>query len=220
MKFIDILERSLHLDPISLAFEVYRLMDQLFLLVQLPDKSQDSIRLVIFDMFCLFAPSVFKYNGQGRIQISGLMHPALDLLRPEPGLFKNRIVRQEIYLGTGLSGFPDHRQKSVLQFDHRLASLVSVMINAPVPADLHIHIGGQCIDHRRSHAVETPAGLINRIIKFSPGVQCCIYHPRRRYACRMQIHRHASPVIGNCRGAILLQYHIDLAAEPGQMLVH
>ena len=204
MKLIDILERHFHLNTIRFSFKVHRIMDHLFFCIQFPDKSKDSIGFMVLNMFRLLAPSVFKNNCKLRVQIRSLMHPALYFIRPESGLFKYRIIREKIHLCPGLPGLPDHRQKTVLQLDHRLSFFISVVVNISVPADLHI----------------TSAGLIYRIIKFTAGMQRRVDYTRSRYACGMQIHRHPAAVIGNCRRPVFFKDHMDLTAESCQVLVH
>ena len=141
VKFIDILKGSFHLNAFRLSFKINRLMDDFLLFIEFFNKSQDSIRLMISDLLRFTAPSVFIYNCQGRIQVSRLMHTALYLFSPEAGLFKDRIVRKEVYLCPGFSCLCNPGQKSVFQLYDRDSSLIAVVMHISFPADLHIHIG-------------------------------------------------------------------------------
>ena len=71
-------------------------MKRLFLLVQIPDKSENSIRLMIFDMFRRISSLVIEINRKFRVQVSSLVQPALDFLSLESGLLKYRVIRQEV----------------------------------------------------------------------------------------------------------------------------
>ena len=148
MKFIDVLEGRLHLDAVSLSFKVDRLVDRLLLLVQLPDKSKDAVRLVIGDLLRLSPPLVFIYNSKGWIEVGGLVHTALDLFPPESGLLKDGVIREEIHLSPCPFRFSNFGKKAVLQLHHRNSSLVAVMVDIAVPADLHIHIVREGVDYR------------------------------------------------------------------------
>ena len=73
------------------------------------------------------------------------MQTALDLFRFESRLFKNRIIRKEIHRRPGLSRLSDLRQQSVFQFNDRDSSLIPIMMNISITADLYIHVSGKCI---------------------------------------------------------------------------
>ena len=67
MELIDILKRHFHLNTVRAPFKIDRIVESLFLLIQIPDKSDDSFRLVILDMFRLFQPLIIKDDLKFRI---------------------------------------------------------------------------------------------------------------------------------------------------------
>ena len=167
VKFIDILECNFHFDSFRGSFEIYRFMNDFILLIQITDKSKDSVWLMIFDMLRLRHSSVFKQNRKRRIQICRLVESALNLVRFEPGLFKNRVVRKEIDRCSRLLRLPNHRKKPVHKFNCRDSSLIVVMMNRSAAANLDIHISGKRIYNRRTDTMKSTACLICGIIEFT-----------------------------------------------------
>ena len=220
VELIDILENRLHLDALGLSFEVDRVVNRLALGIQILDKPDQSIRLMVGNLLFRFFSLICKMNRQFRIQICSFVKSALDFLLPESCLFKNLAVREKINGRPCLFRLSDHRKEPVFQFHHRNSPLISVMVNDPVTADLHIHIFGKGIDYGRAHTMEPAACLVDRIVKLSSCVQCCIDNTRRRYAFLMHSNRHAAPVIGDCRGAVFFQRHFYIHAKSGQMFIH
>ena len=220
MELVDILKCSFHLDPIRLAFKIDRIMQHFFFLVQIFDKTEDSVRLVIHDPLRFTAPLVLENDRQIGIQVRRLVHPAFDLLRTETCFLKNRIIRQKIHFCSGLPCLSRDRQKPVLQFHNRNASFVSVMMDRSLPADPDVHPRRKRIDDRRADAVQTSARLIRRIIKFSSCMQGCIYDPRRRHAFLVHSDRNAPPVVLHSRRTVFFQCHTDLRTKPCQVFIH
>ena len=62
MELIDILKRNLDLNAFCCSPIIHRFMDDFFLSIQIADKANDTVRLVIFDMFGLFSTFIFIYN--------------------------------------------------------------------------------------------------------------------------------------------------------------
>ena len=179
MELVDILKGSLNLNALGLSFKIHRIMHRLFLCVQVFNKPEDPIRLMVYDPLCLAPPQVLKDNGKLRIQVRSFMHPALHFIRPELSLFKDRVIRQEINLRSGLFRLPDDREQPVLKLYHRYPTLVPVMMDGSAPAHLHIHIDRQCVYHRGADPVKPAAGLIRGIIKFAPCMKGRIHNPLR-----------------------------------------
>ncbi len=129
MKFVDILERHLHLDVLSFPVKIDHLVYRLFVGVHILHEADNAVRFMKLQMFCLLFSSVFKNDGQFRVQISRLMEPAFHFLLPKSGLFKDRIVWQEIDGRTGLLRLPHNRQKTICQFRRRNSLLIGVLID-------------------------------------------------------------------------------------------
>ena len=219
-EFIYILKGSLHGDPITFSLKVYRFVNDLALLIQIPDKSYDPFRFMVKDLFRLFSPHILKHNGQLRIQISSLMKPALYLRSCKSGLFKNFRIRQKIYQGPCIFSSAQFGKKAIFQLDHRDSSLIPVMMNVTIPADLDVQIGGQCIYHRRTYAVKTAAGFVNRSVEFSSRMEGGKYQSLRRHSFLMHPYWDPSAVIFYCGRSVRLQSHPDTGTETGQMFIH
>ena len=140
MELIDILKCHFHLDAFCFPFKIDWLMDDLFLLVHIFNKTDDPIRLMKLNMFCLLSSPILKDNRQFRIQIRRFMQTTLHLICLKLCLLKNLSIRQKIHKCTGLSRLCDHREKAVFQLYDRNPPLIPVMVYPAVPADLHIHI--------------------------------------------------------------------------------
>ena len=140
MKFIHILECNFHFDTFCFSFIVNRIVDHFFFGIQILDKSNDPIRFMILDPLFLCLSFICKYNRQFRIQVGCLMQSALDLFLFKSYLLENCRIRKKIDTGSGLFGLSDHRKKPILQFYHRNSSLITVVVDRTVTADLYIHI--------------------------------------------------------------------------------
>ena len=195
MKLIHILQCYLYFNPVCFPFKINRVMKYFFLTVQILDKSNDSFRFVINDVLNTSISLIIKHDRQIRIQIRSLMQTALNLFRFELRLLKDRIIRQKIYRCSRLSRLSDLRKKSIFQFDHRDSSLVPVMMNKSIPADLHIHISRKSIYNRGTYSVKSTTCLICRIIKLTTCMECRINQTSRRYTLLMHINRNSTTVI-------------------------
>ena len=58
---------SFHCDTIAFSLKIYRFVDRLAFLVQIPDKSYDPFRLMIDDLFRFLPSFILKNNGKFRI---------------------------------------------------------------------------------------------------------------------------------------------------------
>ena len=113
---------SLNTDPICFTFEIYRFMKRLCILIQITNKTNDSFRFVIFDIFRCLASSVLKMDGKFRIQISSLMKTALHISCPETSLLKDLRIGKEIDAGSCFFRLPQFRKKAFLQLNSRDSS--------------------------------------------------------------------------------------------------
>ena len=148
------------------------------------------------------------------------MHTALDLFPAELCLLKDRVIRQEADLRSCLSCLTYLRQQSIFQFNYRDTTLIAVMMHISVSADLHVHPCRQRIDYRRTHTVQTTAGLIGRVIEFTARMQCRVHQSGSRHALCMHADRHASSVIHHGCRSVFFQCHMNLGTESRQMLIH
>ncbi len=64
MKFIDILEGDLNLDPLVMSLKIDRLRQALRAFVHFPDVADDALRLVVGVLLRLIAPKVRKMDRQ------------------------------------------------------------------------------------------------------------------------------------------------------------
>ena len=170
MKFIRVLECSFHGNAFRFPFKINDIMKHFRIFIQILYKTTDSIFLMIYDMFDFLATAVLINDRKFRIQICRLMHTAFDLILFESRLFKNFRIWKKVYFGSGLFCLANLRKQSILQFHNRNASLIAVVMNIPLSADLHIHINRQCIDNGRTYSVKPSTRLICGIIKLTAGV--------------------------------------------------
>ena len=131
MELIHILKGGLHRDSLALAGKIDNVVENLLGLVHILDKADDSVRLMKFQVLRLLSSPVLKHDGESRIQVGRLVKPALDLLLPEPRLVKDCVIGQEIDDGARSFCLSHNRKQPVLQLDHRIPTLVPVLINAP-----------------------------------------------------------------------------------------
>ena len=68
--------------------------------------------------------------------------------------------------------------------------------------------------------MQTAAGLISRIIKLTAGMQGRKYQTFGTHPFCVHLYRHTAAVVFHGSGTVFFQGHFDLAAVPGQMLVH
>ena len=219
-KFIGKLECHLYLNAVCFPFQVNRIMQDFRTVVQIFDKSNDTVRLMIGNILNLCTSFILKMNGQFRIQICGLMKSALYFCCRKSCLFKNLRVREEIDTSSSLSGLTQFRQKPLFQFKCRDSPLIMVMVNISVTTDLNVQICRQGIHNRRAYSMKSSAGLIGRIIKFTACMKSCKYKSLCRHSFLMHIYRNPSSVIRNCTGTIFLQNYMDQTAVSCQMFIY
>ena len=171
MKLIGILKCSFHGDAFALPPEINHVMQYFCFFIQITDKSDDSFFFMINNVFRLLTTQIFVNNRQLRIQICCLMQTAFYLILFESCFFKNLRIRKKINLCSGLFCLSDHRKQTIHQRFYCHTTLIPVMMDRTVPADLYIQIGGQCVYYGRSNTVQTSACLVYRIIKLSSGMQ-------------------------------------------------
>ena len=220
MELAGILECRFHLNAFTFPFEVNDIMQHFEIIVQIFDEPNDSIRLMKLNVLCFRLSPVLIYDRQFRVQISGLMHPALHIIFPESGLLKNFWIWKKIDLRSGLLCLPDLWKKSVFKFYHRMSLCIAVMIHISALADFHIHIGGKCIDYRRSDTMQSSTRLVRIVVKFSSCVQCRKYNAGSRYSLCMHADRNTTSVIFHRTGAICLKGHPYFITGTCQMLIH
>ena len=171
MKLICILKCSFHGDAFALPPEINHVMQYFCFFIQITNKSDDTFFFMINDMLRLLTAQILIYNCQIRIQICGLMQATFYFILFESCLFENFRIREKINLCSGLFCLSDHREQTIHQRLHSHSTLITVMVNCTVPADLYIQISGQCVYYGRSNTVQTSACLVYRIIKLSSGMQ-------------------------------------------------
>ena len=167
MELIGILECCLNRDSVLLALKIHHIVKHLVLFVQILDKTNDTLFLMIYNMFHFRSTFILINNRQCRVQVCRLMHTAFYFVLFESGLFKNLRIRKKIDLRTGFFRFSNGRKKPVFQFHHRNTTLITIVMNVTIPADPYIHMCRQCIYNRRTYSMQSSTGLISGIIKLS-----------------------------------------------------
>ena len=219
-KFIGKLKCHLYLNTVCFPFQVNRIMQDFRTVVQILDKSNDTVRLMIGNILDLCASFILKMNGQFRIQICSLMKSALYFCCRKSCLFKNLRVREEVNAGSCLPGPAQFRQQPFLKFNGRNSPFIVIMMHISVTTDLNVQICRQGIHNRRTYSMKSSAGLIGRIIKFTACMKSCKYKSLCRYSFLMHIYRDSSSVVCYCTGTIFLQNYMDQTAVSCQMFIY
>ena len=148
------------------------------------------------------------------------MHTAFDIIFLETCLLEDLRIRKEIDLRSGLLRLTDLRKKSVLQRKNRDTSLVTIMMDVALSADLYIHISRQRIHDRRTNSMQTSARLVRIVIKFTAGMQRGENDTCGRHAFGMHAYRNASSIILYGTGSVRFQSHPNRITHACQMLVN
>ena len=195
VEFIHILEGHFHRDSLALAGKENDIMYGLLGMVHILYKANDTFRLMIGDLLRLFFSFIFKNDRKLRVQVSGLMKTALNIIFLETGLVEDGIIRQEIDGRTGLSGLAHYGKQTVHQIHHGDTSFITVLIDEATTLDSYSQLCGKSIYHRGTYAVKTTAGLIRTVIKLSTRVKGGKYQTLRRYSFFMHSNRDSTSVI-------------------------
>ena len=221
LEFVDILERTFHGNALRFPFEINRIVDCLFVLIQIAHKTNNAIRLVIRQVLLFSIAQIGKINGKRRVQICSLMETAFDLCCGKTCFLKDFRIRQEVDAGSAVLRFSDLRQQPILiEFLYGNTSFVAVVINPAAEADLYVKIGGKRIDNRRTDTVQTAACLVRIVVEFTAGVQGCKNETLRRNAFFMHADRDSAAVVGHGRRAVCFKCYVNGVAVARKMLVH
>ena len=127
-------------------------------------------------------------------------------------------IRPEAQRGTGvaLADFADH-----FEFGFFRTVAESHVVFVTVALDPHFQMLRQRIDHRHAYTVQAAGELVIRVGEFAARVQPRENHfDARDFFDRMQIHRHAAPVIGHLQRAVFVQHHVDIFGVARHCLIH
>ena len=220
MEFVDILERNLYLDTVADSLDIDGLADGFLVLVQVPDKPQDSLRFMEGQLLVPSVPLISEHNGQLRIQIRCLVKSVLDLGCRKPcGLFEDLRIRQEGDDGPRFLRLSDDREETFFKLQVRLPLPVPVMENLPFSLHLDIHPLREGIDNRGTDTVKAAGCLVGIAVELAAGMERREDHALRRDTLLVHADRNPSSVIADRAAAISVQRHIDSGAVPGQVLI-
>lgn len=93
IELVHILKSDLHVNAFRFSLKIDDIMNCFSGFVHILDETDNALRLVVLNMLRFFFSFILKNNRQLRIQISGLVQTALDIILFEPRLVKNRIIR-------------------------------------------------------------------------------------------------------------------------------
>ena len=220
VEFVDELESGFHRDMVADPLIIDDVCHSVLGFVERANKPDDPIGFVKFQFFVRRLSLIGIEDRKFRVEIRRLVHAALDVLFPKAGLFKDLGIRQEIDPGTGPFGLALYRQQAVLELCNGISSLILVLIKKTAAANADGHPFRESIDHGRTYAVQSSAGLICLIIKFSAGMKSGEHHAFRAHTFLVHSDRYASAVVFHGAGPVLLQYDLDRGAVSCQMLVH
>ena len=133
----------------------------------------------------------------------------------EVDLGKNLGIGEKGHLGApalGLAGDGQGRRG--------LTPLVALVIDLAVPADLHLQVGGQGVDHRDADAVEAAGDLVGAGIELAAGVEAGHDHlDRGQVFAGVQVHGNAPAVVLYGDAVIRMDGDLDVVAMPAHGLV-
>ena len=202
VELIHILECHFHRDAFTLAGKENDIMNGLLGTIHVFYEADNAFRLMVCNFLRFFFSLIFKNDGKLRVQISGLMETALDLIFLETCLIKNSVVRQEVDRGTGLSGLADNGKQPLYQIHHGNTTFITVLIDASVALDPYSQSCGKCIYYGGTYTVQTTAGLVSGIIEFASGMQSREYQTLRADSFFVHSHGNTTSVIFYRGGAI------------------
>ena len=144
-EFVGKLKCHFYLNSICFSFQINRIVKYFCTVVQVFDKSDDSVRFMVSDIFCLCTSAILEMDGKIRIQIGSLMETAFYFCCRKSCFLKNLRIREKVNAGSGLSGFSQFRKKSFFQFECRDSTFIMVMMDVSVTADPDVKVSGQCV---------------------------------------------------------------------------
>ena len=124
-------------------------------------------------------------------------------------------VRLEGHLGAPALGFAGVGQRR-----GGLAPFVALVIDLAVPADLHLQVFGQGVDHRDADAVEAAGDLVGPGVELAAGVQAGHDHFHRgQVLAGVQLHGNAPAVVLHRDAVVRMDLDLDVVAMPAHGLV-
>ena len=147
VEFIDKLKRGFHSDLITHSLEINDIRDGFLGFIERTDKSDYSVGFMEYEFFSGLLPSVRILDREFRIEVSGLVHAAFNIFFPEPCLFKDLGIRQEIDPCSGPSGLARDRQQTILEFHYRIPPLIFILIKKTAAANADGHSFRKSVDH-------------------------------------------------------------------------
>ena len=127
-------------------------------------------------------------------------------------------VRPEVDAGAGVA-FAARADN--LQILHLIAVFKGDVIDLAVATNVHFHAFGQGVHHGNAHAVQTTGELIVFVGELTARMQTAEDQLDGRHALfRMDIHRHAAPVVDNFQRLIGVQDNVNALGMACQRFVH
>lgn len=126
-------------------------------------------------------------------------------------------VRREVHAGAGvaLADGADH---------FKVGGFVAIgkghLVLVAVTLDLDADQGRQGVDHRNTHAVQTTGELVVLIGELATGVELGEDQLNTRHTLfRVNVHRHATTVVGHFQGVVSVENDMHRFGVPGQGFV-
>jgi len=211
---VIILTGDLHLDAALGPEEINGVrVDGGLVAVEVLDEGDDA---AFVDKFVLAARElVQQIDAHPAVEEGELPETPRQEVVTEVNLGKNLAIGKKGHLGApalGLAGDGQGRGG--------LAPFVALVIDLAVPADLHLEIFGQGIDHRDAHAVEAAGDLVGAGIELAAGVQAGHNHLHRgQVFAGVQVHWNAPAVVLHRDAVVRMNGNLDFVAMPAHGLV-
>jgi hypothetical protein len=158
-------------------------------------------------------PLVGQLDGEALVEERHLLQSPGDRLEVVAGGLEDVRVGPEANRRAGLLGL------LTLFESARHRTIVGLKPLVPVRADVGLKPGGQRVDHRHTHTVQTTGHLVGALFELSAGMQDGHHDVDGRDAGGVHGDRNATTVVGDLDAAVLEDPHIDLGREAGHRLV-
>src|SRR5699024_4377085 len=164
----------------------------------------------------LLLPKIGEHDLQIPGEESHLPKSLPQQLKIKHRLLKDIRVRKKTYFRSSPLGISDDGQRT-----HDLSSLIALMINLSVVADIHFQPHGQRIDDGGSHTVQTAGYLVSSSAELAAGMKDGKHHLHGRNPFFLvDSHRNSPPVIPDSDGVIFVDIYLNGIAVARQGLIN
>ena len=166
--------------------------------------------LVVLEVLAL----IDQLDGQTLVQESHLLQALCHRVEVKLDGLKDLRVRPKTLCRAGSAGLLDLLQL----LGHRHLEVLTPQV--PIALNLSFHAGGQGVNHRNAHAVQTTGYCVGVRVELTAGVQLRHDNLHGRRASRVILHRDATTVIDNLHATVGQQRNADLLGVARHSLIN